>query len=138
MLIRAADVPVIRDGNLLALGNVTLEVARECSGIRTVISLVTLGLVFGYVADPRPALRVLVAAATIPVVVLTNSARVAGTGIATHYYGRAAATGFFHDLAGWLAFAAAFAIMLLMHRLLVQAVAERTLTPPPANAHIQS
>ena len=139
VLIRAADIPVLRSDNLLMLGNVTLEVARECSGIRTAISLVTLGLVFGYVPDSRSSLRVLVASLTIPVVILTNSARVAGTAIGTHYYGPAAATGVLHDLAGWFAFAAAFAIMLLLHRLLVLAVAERTLTPPPpANVHIQS
>ena len=137
--IRAADIPVIRDGNLLMLGNVTLEVARECSGIRTAISLVTLGLVFGYTADSRVALRLIVVALTIPVVVVVNSARVAGTALGTHYYGPAAAQGFFHDVAGWLAFAAAFGIMLLIHRLLVASVSDRAVaSPPPANAPLQS
>ena len=137
-LIRAVDVPVVRDSNLLALGNITLEVAEECSGVRTTISLATLGLVFGYVPDSRHWLRLLVAALTVPVVVLTNSMRVAATAVATHHYGPSAATGFFHDLCGWLAFAAAFAIMLAINRLLIRAVPAGGLTPPAANAYIRS
>lgn len=139
-LIRAVDIPVIRDGNLLALGNVTLEVARECSGMRSTISLATLGFVFGYVPDSRPWLRLLVVLLTLPVVVIANGGRVATTAIAAHYYGPGAATGFFHDLCGWLAFAAAFGIMLLLNRFLIWAVPTRNVTPPPtpANAYIPS
>ena len=138
-LVRGVDIPVIRDGNLLALGNVTLEVAKECSGMRSVISLATLGLVFGYVPDSRPWLKVLVALLTIPVVVIANGGRVAATAIAAHYYGPGAATGFFHDLCGWLAFAAAFGIMLLLNRFLIWAAPTRNVTPPTsANAYIPS
>jgi exosortase len=117
-LIRAANIPVTRDGNLLDLGNIVLEVARECSGIRSTIALVTIGLVFGYVPESRTWQRLLVAALTIPVVLVTNSIRVAATAVSTHYDGPAAATGFVHDLYGWIAFAAAFAIMFLLHRFL--------------------
>ena len=138
-IIRTAGIPVFRDGNLLALGNVTLEVAEECSGVRTAISLVVLGLVFGYAADARLWPRLFVVAMTIPVVILTNSLRVAATAISAHYYGRGAATGFLHDLYGWLAFAAAFAILMLLHRLLLWASpAPPTLTPASPNAYIPS
>ena len=51
--------------------------------------------------------------------VIANGARVAGTGIAAHYYGTVAAEGFFHEFSGWLVFIAAFAMMLMFHRLLV-------------------
>ena len=51
--IRAADIPVLREGNVLILANTTLEVAEACSGIRSLISLLTLGIVFGYFADQR-------------------------------------------------------------------------------------
>jgi exosortase len=121
-LIRFVGVPVFREGNFLALRNVTLEVAEECSGIRSLISLLTLGVVFGYVRDARGWMRVLLALLTIPVVVMWNGIRVAVTGVAAHNYGRGAAEGFVHDLCGWLAFAAAFATMFLLHRLLMLAV----------------
>ena len=138
-MILAMNVPVLRDGNLLALGNVTLEVAKECSGIRTTISLVVLGLAFGYSADRRRWPRVLVLALTVPVVILTNGMRVAATAVSAHYYGREAATGFLHDLYGWLAFAAAFATLVLIHRLLVRAAETRRPTPgTSANAYSHS
>jgi exosortase len=124
-LIRAANIPVTRDGNLLDLGNIVLEVARECSGIRSTIALVTIGLVFGYVPESRTWQRLLVAALTIPVVIVTNSIRVAATAVSTHYYGPAAATGFVHDFYGWLAFGLAFGSMFMIHRFVVRIASAR-------------
>jgi exosortase len=128
-VIRAVHIPVAREGNVLMLSNISLEVAEECSGVRSLISLLTLGIVFGYGPDSRSWARLLVAALAIPVVVLTNGTRVAVTAVAAHYYGSAAATGFFHDLCGWLAFAAAFAMMVLLHRLLLSVSPGRTASP---------
>jgi exosortase len=124
-VIRAADIPVLREGNVLILANISLEVAEACSGIRSLISLLTLGVVFGYVGDGRNWARVLIAVSAIPVAVLANGARVAGTGVAAHYYGKAAAEGFFHEFSGWLVFIAAFAMMLLFHRLLLLVAPDR-------------
>jgi exosortase len=124
-VIRAVDIPVLREGNVLILANISLEVAEACSGIRSLISLLTLGIVFGYVGDARNWVRVLIALSAIPVAVIANGARVAGTGVAAHYYGQAAAEGFFHEFSGWLVFIAAFAMMLLFHRVLVLVAPER-------------
>ena len=123
--VRAFEIPVLREGNVLVLANISLEVAEACSGIRSLISLLTLGIVFGYIGDSRNWARVVIAASTIPVAVITNGARVAGTGIAAHYYGAAAAEGFFHEFSGWLVFVAAFALMLLLHRVLVLIAPDR-------------
>jgi exosortase len=124
-VVRAFEIPVLREGNVLILPNITLEVAEACSGIRSLISLLTLGIVFGYFSDSRMWARVVIALSTIPVAVLTNGARVAGTGIAARYYGSAAAEGFFHEFSGWLVFIAAFALMLLLHRLLLLIAPDR-------------
>lgn len=93
-VIRAVDIPVLREGNVLILANISLEVAEACSGIRSLISLLTLGIVFGYIGDGRNWVRALIALSAIPVAVIANGARVAGTGVAAHYYGQAAAEGF--------------------------------------------
>jgi exosortase len=126
--ITAANVPVLREGNLLVLPNTTLEVAEACSGIRSLVSLLTLGIVFGYFADSRPWVRTLIALSTIPVAILSNGIRVAGTGIAAHRFGPSVAEGFFHEFSGWLLFAVAFLMMLGLQRLLARAI------PPPRTA----
>jgi exosortase len=114
----AANIPVLREGNVIVMANTSLEVAEACSGIRSLISLLTLGIVFGYFTDPRPGMRTAIALLTIPIAVVTNGLRVSGTGFAAHFYGPEAAEGFFHTFSGWLVFVAAFAMLLAAHRLL--------------------
>ncbi len=112
----SVDIPVLREGNVLVLANTSLEVAEACSGIRSLISLLTLGIVFGYLADSRMWVRLAVALSTIPVAIVSNGARVAGTGIAAHRFGPAAAQGFFHEFSGWAVFIVAFLLMLGVQR----------------------
>jgi len=111
-----ANVPVLREGNVLILANTTLEVAEACSGIRSLVSLLTLAIMLGYFSDPRGWVRTVIALSSIPVAVVTNGFRVAGTGIAAHRFGAAAAEGFFHEFSGWMVFVAAFILMLGLQR----------------------
>ena len=115
-----ANVPVLREGNVLILANTTLEVAEACSGIRSLVSLLTLAIVFGYFSDPRGWVRTLLTLSAIPVAIVTNGFRVAGTGIAAHRFGAAAAEGFFHEFSGWLVFVSAFMLMLAVQRAIVR------------------
>jgi exosortase len=114
-----AGIPVLREGNVLILANTSLEVAEACSGIRSLISLLTLGIVYGYFTDPRVSVRTIIALSTVPVAIVANGLRVAGTGIAAHYYGPEAAEGFFHTFAGWLVFVVAFLLLFIIARALV-------------------
>ena len=117
--LRAAGVPVLREGNTITLANTTLEVAEACSGIRSLMSLLSLGIVFAYFTDSRAAVRLPIVLSTIPVAVLANGARVAGTGIASHYYGPEAADGFFHTFSGWMVFGVAFVSIVTIARVLL-------------------
>ena len=123
--LQSADIPVLREGNILILANTKLEVAEACSGIRSLVSLLTLGIVFGYFTDQRGWVRTLIALSTIPVAIVANGARVAGTGIAAHSFGAEAARGFFHEFSGWAVFIVAFLMMMLIQQALVR------LMPPP-------
>jgi exosortase len=114
------EIPVLREGNLLILATTTLEVAEACSGIRSLVSLLALGIMFGYFSDSRQWVRVAIAFSTIPVAIIANGFRVAGTGIAAHQFGPEAAEGFFHTFSGWLVFIAAFAMMLAIQRLIIR------------------
>src|SRR5687767_2253733 len=80
------SIPVLREGNVIILANTTLEVAEACSGIRSLVSLLTLGIIYSYFTDTRSWVRGVITFATIPIAIIANGLRVAGTGIAAHYY----------------------------------------------------
>ena len=128
--ISALNIPVLREGNVIVLANTTLEVAEACSGIRSLISLLTLGIVFGYFVDPRSWMRTFIALATIPIAVFANGVRVAGTGIAAHYYGAAAAEGFLHEFSGWLIFVVSFVLLFAVQRALARLLPVKLASAP--------
>src|SRR6185436_396859 len=128
--INAMNIPILREGNVLILANATLEVAEACSGIRSLVSLFTLGIVFGYFVDRRPWVRVIIALSAIPVAILANGLRVASAGIAAHNFGAAGVEGLFHEFSGWVVFVLAFMMMFALQRVL-----HRVLPPPrPASS----
>lgn len=126
--ISAANIPILREGNVLILANATLEVAEACSGIRSLVSLFTLGIVFGYFVDSRPWVRTVIALSAIPVAIVANGFRVASAGLAAHYFGPAGVEGLFHEFSGWVVFVLAFAMMFALQRLL------HYFLPPPSEA----
>ena len=115
--IRAAGVPVLRDGNVLELEALRLEVAEACSGIRSLVSLLTLALVLGQVGGESRRRTWLLVLATIPIAVAANAGRVAGTGLAAHVWGKAVAEGFLHTASAALVFAVAVAALLAVKSL---------------------
>jgi len=114
----ACQIPVLREGNVIHLANTSLEVAEACSGIRSLISLLTLGIVYGYFTDSRLWIRLILMVGTIPIAIAANAIRVAGTGIAAQFYGAAAAQGFFHMFSGWIIFIAAFIMMFVLYKII--------------------
>jgi exosortase len=115
-VIAAGGVPVLREGNVLFLPGRPLEVAEACSGIRSLMSLFMLAVVLGYFTETRTPVRVLIALAAVPIAVIANAARVAGTGLASYWISPAAADGFFHTFSGWIMFVVALAGLIAFHR----------------------
>ena len=132
--ISAANIPVLREGNVLVLANTTLEVAEACSGIRSLVSLITLGLVFGYFADPRGWVRALIVRVDDPGRDHCQRARASRAPASlAHYYGPSAAEGFFHEFSGWIVFIVAFVMILAIQRVILRlAPKPRVALPTPA------
>jgi exosortase/archaeosortase family protein len=84
-VIAAAGVPVLREGNVLQLPTRTLVVAEACSGIRSLVSLTMLGIELGYFTERRTPERIALAVAALPIAIVANAARVAGTGLASEW-----------------------------------------------------
>ena len=110
--IATCGIPVLREGNVIILATTTLEVAEACSGIRSLVSLLTLAVVWGYLTDSPTWLRWLLALSSVPIAIFANGIRVAGTGVAAHFIGPKAADGFLHTFSGWMVFVVAGVLML--------------------------
>lgn len=111
-----ARVPVLREGNVLVLASTKLEVAEACSGIRSLVTLITLAIVLGQFSLRRQWSRFALMIAAVPVAIAANATRVAGTGFAAHFRSPEAAEGFFHAFSGWVMFGIAFAVLLAVQR----------------------
>ena len=111
----ALDIPVVREGNILELPRQKLSVVEACSGIRSLLTLTFLSLVYGHFFERRVWLRALLFLATIPIAILANGSRVAITGILTQVKPDLA-EGFFHESTGIVTFLAAVAILFLFHQ----------------------
>ena len=112
-------VPVLREGNILELPNQRLSVVEACSGIRSLLSLTFLSLVYGYFFERKTWIRVVLFLSTVPIAIVANSSRVTITGVLTQVKPDAA-EGFFHEAEGWVIFMVAFAILILFHQLIAR------------------
>jgi exosortase len=105
-------IPVFREGNLISLAGTTLEVAEACSGLRSLLSLITLGTVFAYFSQQLNWKRWILVGLSIPIAIVANAFRVTGTGVMANQWGPEAAQGFYHTFEGWLVFVVAFVMLL--------------------------
>jgi exosortase len=109
-------VPVLLDGNVIRLPVMPLEVAEACSGIRSLMSLFTLAVFYGYFLERTTTRRIILALASIPIAVTANVFRIVGTGLCVQYWDPEKALGFFHEFSGWVMFVISLACLYLVHR----------------------
>jgi exosortase/archaeosortase family protein len=88
------------------------------SGIRSLLSLTTLAIIYGYLVESRIWARIVLAVASIPIAVAANSLRIVGAGALVQYWDPDKAEGFFHAFSGWLIFVVSLAMLFLLHQLL--------------------
>jgi exosortase len=113
------SIPVLREGNVLELPNQKLSVVDACSGIRSLLSLTFLSLVYGYFFERKNWVRVVLFFSTIPIAIVANASRVTMTGIMTQVKADLA-EGFFHQAEGWVIFMVALVILIVWHQMLVR------------------
>lgn len=110
--------PVLREGNIIHLPSAPLFVDVACSGLRSLMALGTLGVVFAYFFRKSWGERIVLVLSTLPIAVLVNSFRVLLTAWLTYHYGPRMAEGVIHQTEGFFTFALAFALLLIEARLL--------------------
>ena len=117
-LLSVVGVPVLREGNVIRLPAMSLEVVEACSGIRSLISLASLGVVFAYFLEPRLWKRIALVIATVPIAVAANGLRIMGTGLLVQYWDPDKAEGFFHEFSGLVIFMVSVGLLYVAHRLI--------------------
>jgi len=113
------QIPVIREGNVLILPQQSLNVVEACSGIRSLLTLTFLSLVYGYVFEKRTWVRVVLFFSTIPIAIAANAGRVAFTGVVSEFKPELA-EGWFHEAQGGVIFMIALAILVAFHQLIIR------------------
>jgi exosortase len=109
-------VPVLREGNVIELPSMKLEVAEACSGIRSLISLFTLSIFYGYFLEKSSVRRTVLALASIPIAIAANAVRILGTGLCVQYWDPDKALGFFHEFSGWVMFLVSLGCLFIVRR----------------------
>ena len=111
-------VPVLRDGNVLILSNYSLEVVEACSGIRSLMTLISLAVIYGYFLEPRLWVRFALVVLMVPSAIVSNAIRIMGAGMMAHRFGPAAAEGFLHEFSGWAIFLVSLVLLFAFHWIL--------------------
>ncbi|MDY6950044.1 MAG: VPLPA-CTERM-specific exosortase XrtD [Thermodesulfobacteriota bacterium] len=101
-----------REGNVIDLGFTQLQVVDACSGLRYLIPLIVLGVLLAYMFKAAFWKRAVVVISTVPLSIITNSIRIALTGILFEVAGPKVAEGFFHGFSGWFIFMSSLVVLL--------------------------
>jgi exosortase len=135
--IRLFEIPTVRKGNVFeilprgATQIIALEVVEACSGIRSLMTLMTLALILAFFTRTKREFAgngwfdfvknfdlwrtVILMLSAIPIAVVTNAGRVSTTGVLTYYYGKQATEGSLHDALGWLVYVVALGLLILLN-----------------------
>lgn len=119
-VVDALGIPILREGNILHLPNVTLQVAEACSGLRSLTTMLALSTVFAYLSQLKRPLKLLIFLSAVPIALLGNVVRLTATAVLSRYYGAGMAEGFIHEFSGWLLFVFGLIILLLLHNILLR------------------
>jgi exosortase len=111
-------VPILLDGNVMQLSRLTLGVTEACSGIRSLMTLVALGVAWAYLMLPKRWMQVVLVVAVLPITILANAGRIVMTALVGRWLGVEYAEGFFHFFSGWLIFVLALLGLLAVHGVL--------------------
>lgn len=111
-MLRALQISVFLEGNVIDLGHFRLQVVEACSGLRYLYPLLSLGLLLAYLLRGPFWQRALLVLSCVPITVLMNSLRIAMVGVLVERHGIGMAEGFLHYFEGWLIFLACLLLLL--------------------------
>ncbi len=121
-LLDGLGMPVIRQGNIIHLANQSLEVAEACSGLRSLISLLALGAIYGYLTQKRFSGKIILFLSTIPIAMIGNIFRVFITSIIVYTFEADVTAEPIHSTMGASVFVVAFVLLLIFGTILKRVI----------------
>ena len=123
--LRSLGVPVLQDGVMLHLANMTLEVADECSSVPAILALIALGVAYGQLRPHRTWVRLVLALSAAPLGLAANIARLVLTSLAAYLLGPVALDNVIHRFGGTSVFLATILLLLVLDRGLTRLAGEK-------------
>jgi len=109
-------VPVYREGLLMYIPAGVFEVALECSGLKGIISLLTISAIYAFILKKRTIVKYIIVLSAIPLAIIGNILRIALMLIIANTYGKDMAITYFHELSSILLFGVALVGLFLIGR----------------------
>ncbi len=119
-IVGSVGMPIHTEGNIITLPDVTLQVVNACSGLRSLISLMALSLIFGYLSVRSNTKRILLAVSALPIAIIVNTLRVSVTAVLSKSYGPQVTEGYFHTIFGLSVFIVALLLLIMVQKLLLR------------------
>ena len=110
--LQLVGITAFREGNVIDLGPIQLQVVEACSGLRYLFPLASLALLCAYLFKDRMWKRVVLFLSSFPISVFLNGFRIGMIGVLVEFYGLGSAEGFYHLFEGWLLFVVSLVLLL--------------------------
>ena len=117
-ILNALRVSVIRKGNILLLPKYTLEVVAACSGLRSLMTMVTLAVIITAVMNYSTTRKVVLVTCSLPIAVAANAFRLVVTALGAHIVDARFADGFLHEISGLIVFTTGFLLLIIINGIL--------------------
>ncbi|MCC6219921.1 MAG: exosortase/archaeosortase family protein [Deltaproteobacteria bacterium] len=111
VVLDVSGVPVFLKGNVIAIPGMDLLVEEACSGMRSVLALITVAIVIIVLKNARHITKLITLLLAVLLAVIFNIVRVAGTGLMAYFVSPSIAQGFLHSFSGAIAFLLGFAVL---------------------------
>jgi exosortase len=115
---RFAGIPAVQQGSEISLPGTTLLVGAPCSGLRSMVSMTTVAVVWIYVVEGRLSAKAVLLAAVLPLVTVSNVVRIALLLIIAVAWGPEPALTYYHDWSSPVLFLLALGLLLAVGKIL--------------------
>jgi exosortase len=117
-IVNRLGIPAIREGSVIKTAHSYVVVEDPCSGIRSLIALIALGVLMAYLSKVSRTKKFILFISSIPIALCANIIRITVLALVSEMYGPNIATGKVHDIMGYLVFVFAFLGLAMVRKLL--------------------